>query len=166
MDCSQISIHSFIGELNKTSLVTFPCRQPDGDVILLTTLMENLKKKRSELRGDHRLPGKKTKFKKERSDVGGTADDAELEEFFAILQRLQTGFDYFQNKGVGGCGGKSAAAPPATGSGLCGPAFQLEDFKPIDDGSRPIASSGGALQKDNFVGFDLNADPETQLKSI
>ena len=127
--------------------------------------MENLKKKRSELRGDHRLPGKKTKFKKERSNVGGTADDAELQEFFAILQRLQTGFDYFQNKGAGGCGGKSAAPPPATGSRLWDPAFELEDFKQVDDGSQPVASGGEALQKDTFVGFDLNADPETHQKS-
>ncbi|CAI9278603.1 unnamed protein product [Lactuca saligna] len=123
--------------------------------------MENLKKKRSELRGDHRLPDKKTKFKKEHSNIGGTADDAELQEFFAILQRLQTGFDYFPNKGVSGCGGKSAAAPPTTGSGLRDPAFELEDFKQVDDGSRPVANGREALQKDTFVGFDLNADPET-----
>ncbi|KAI3497891.1 hypothetical protein L2E82_13854 [Cichorium intybus] len=119
--------------------------------------MENLKKKRSEVSGDLRLPGKKNRANKERSDGGGTADDAELEEFFAILKRLQAGYNYFQKKGADDCGGKSASPSPATG---WDPDFELEDFKQVDDGSRRT-SVGEGLKKDTSVGFDLNADPES-----
>ncbi|KAL4586609.1 hypothetical protein LXL04_011247 [Taraxacum kok-saghyz] len=117
--------------------------------------MENLKKKRSE----------KVRAGKEHSDGRGTTDDAELEEFFAILRRLRAGYDYFQKKGTDDGGGKSAASQPATGSGLWDPAFELEDFNQLGEGSREI-TDGEALQKDGFVGFDLNADPETNQKFI
>ncbi|KAI3497892.1 hypothetical protein L2E82_13855 [Cichorium intybus] len=123
--------------------------------------MESLKKKRSEVSGDRRLPGKKNRANKERSDGGGTADDAELEEFFAILKRLQAGFNYFQKKGADDFGGRSATPPPATG---WDPDFELEDFKEVDDGSRET-TVGEALKKETLVGFDLNADPETDQNS-
>ncbi|KAJ0445242.1 hypothetical protein HanIR_Chr16g0840731 [Helianthus annuus] len=106
--------------------------------------MENLKKKRLEVT-DGRLSGKKIRSKKERSNGGVTADDAELDEFLAILNRLQAGFNHFQEKSTG----KAAVKPPAT--------FELGDFS-FQDGGRKI-STGDTPQNDDVVGFDLNADP-------
>lgn len=93
--------------------------------------------------------------------VGVTADDDEIEEFFAILKRLQTGFNYFQKKGADNGDRKSAAPPPATASRLWNPAFELEDFNQVDDGRIIKTSDGEALENGAVVGFDLNADPGT-----
>ncbi|KAI3720019.1 hypothetical protein L6452_20926 [Arctium lappa] len=123
--------------------------------------MENLKKKRSEVRGDARISGKKFRAEKEGCDAGVTADDAEIEEFFAILKRLQTGINYFQKKVGDNCDGKFAAAPLATASRLWNPVFELEDFNHVDDGRTMKINDGDALQNDAVVGFDLNADPGT-----
>ncbi|GKD01755.1 protein NIM1-interacting 2 [Tanacetum coccineum] len=105
--------------------------------------METSKKKRFEAKDDVKICVKKTRSKRERYNGGVTADDAEVDEFFAILKRLQTGFDYLRSKGVdGSC------------SGSWNPAFELEDFGQVDDGVRKA--------NDNVVGFDLNVDPTTE----
>nr|GEW10001.1 hypothetical protein [Tanacetum cinerariifolium] len=108
--------------------------------------METSKRKRLEVKDDVKICVKKTRSKTERYNGGVTADDAEVDEFFAILKRLQTGFDYLRSKGVD--------AGSCSGSGLWNPAFELEDFGQVDDGVRKA--------NDNVVGFDLNVDPTTE----
>ncbi|KAJ0430880.1 hypothetical protein HanRHA438_Chr17g0838271 [Helianthus annuus] len=93
--------------------------------------MENIKKKRSEVNGDGKTSGKKLRTEKEHSNGGVTAEDAEFEEFLAIINRLKAGFR-FKNKGVGDCVGKSAMAETGTGD---------------------------VLENDTVFGFDLNVDP-------
>ncbi|GKB56657.1 protein NIM1-interacting 2 [Tanacetum coccineum] len=117
--------------------------------------METSKKKRLEVKDDVKICVKRTRFKRERYNGGVTADDAEVDEFFAILKRLQTGFDYLRNKGVEkySCLGSSI--------GSWNPAFELEDFGQVDDGGRKF-SEGERLVNDNVVGFDLNVDPTTE----
>ncbi|KAD7116665.1 hypothetical protein R6Q59_006605 [Mikania micrantha] len=106
--------------------------------------METTKKKRS---SEGRTSGKKLK----RSNDGLTA---ELDEFLAILNRLQAGIKRFQAKAAGDVAGKSVA----TDSGSLNMAFELEDFIQFHDGCRKT-STGDAVQKVTGSGIDLNADP-------
>ncbi|KAI3796171.1 hypothetical protein L1987_38836 [Smallanthus sonchifolius] len=119
--------------------------------------MENLKKKRSEVTGVGRTSGKKIKSKKERSNGG---DDAELEEFLAILKRFQAGYNHFLEKGAG----KSAVKPPATDSGSWNPAFVLDDFNQSQEDGLNV-KAGDASRNDTVIGFDLNADPVSDQNS-
>ncbi|KAK9051100.1 hypothetical protein SSX86_027726 [Deinandra increscens subsp. villosa] len=119
--------------------------------------MENLKRKRPEVISDERIStGKKIRSIKE------AADDAELEEFLAIINRLQAGFKQFQAKGAG----KSAltVTPPETVSVLWNPYFELDDFNQFHDGGRKI-KTGDTTQNDAVAGFDLNFDPVADQKS-
>lgn len=113
--------------------------------------MENLKKKRSEIRDeDGKLSGKKIRSKKEGFKDGvATEEDAELEEFLAILKRLQAGFNHFREKKGGDCVGR---CPVKTGSGLWNSGFELGDFSELHHG-------GDVEKKEDVVGFDLNVDP-------
>ncbi|MFS8021835.1 hypothetical protein Hanom_Chr16g01432151 [Helianthus anomalus] len=76
--------------------------------------MENIKKKRSEVNGDGKTSGKKMRTEKEHSNGGVTAEDAEFEEFLAIINRLKAGF----RLGVGDRVGKSATAEAGNGDVL------------------------------------------------
>ncbi|KAI3744326.1 hypothetical protein L1987_57405 [Smallanthus sonchifolius] len=163
---------SFTGEHNKFSIITFLTSLLEGDVVLGQSSMENLKKKRSEVSGDGRTSGKKIRSKKKRSKTSGEkirskkersngGDDAELEEFLAILKRFQAGYNHFLEKGARDCAGKSAVTPPATDSGSWNLAFELDDFN--HDGLN--VSAGDAPRNDTVIGFDLNADPVSDQKS-
>ncbi|PWA83238.1 protein NEGATIVE REGULATOR OF RESISTANCE [Artemisia annua] len=122
--------------------------------------METTKKKRLEAKEDVTISAKKIRANKECNKGGGvTADDAEVDEFFAILKRMQAGFHYLRNKGV-----ENRVKKPGSGSSLgsWNPAFELEDFGQVDDGGRKF-SEGESLVRDKVVvGFDLNVNPTTE----
>ncbi|KAF5757516.1 hypothetical protein HanXRQr2_Chr17g0827661 [Helianthus annuus] len=125
--------------------------------------MENENKKRPEVNGDGRSSSKKIRAKKERYNVGVTAKDAELEEFLAIINRLQEGFDHFQKKEAGDCVGKSVPAP-AMDSGMVDMGFEVEDFVQFQEGGRKN-SAGDVLRNEVVFRFDLNADPASSSMS-
>lgn len=117
--------------------------------------METSKKKRLEAKEDVKISAKKKiRAKKECNKGGVIADDAELDEFFAILKRMQTGFHYLRNKGV-------ETRVEKSGSGSWKPAFELEDFGKVDDRGRKFGE-GESLMSKKVVGFDLNVDPTTE----
>ena len=120
--------------------------------------METSKKKRLEAKEDVKISAKKIRAKKECNNGGVIADDAELDEFFAILKRMQTGFHYLRNKGV-----ENRVKKLGSGSSLGSwkPAFELEDFGQVDGGGRKF-SEGESLVSEKVVGFDLNVDPTTE----
>ncbi|MFS8021839.1 hypothetical protein Hanom_Chr16g01432191 [Helianthus anomalus] len=99
--------------------------------------MENVKKKRPEVNGDNKTSSKKIRAKNEHSNGGVTAEeDAEFQEFLAIINRLKAGLRCFKNRG--------AVAPP--------------------DGSRKTGIGDG-VQNDAVCGFDLNVDPASDQMS-
>lgn len=80
---------------------------------------------------------------------GAVPADEEVEEFFAILKRIQVAIKYFQERSNGRrCADReiSAAAP------CWSPTFEREDF----DGVKTEAESSEGNQS---VGLDLNSDP-------
>lgn len=111
----------------------------------------NKKKKNSEVNGDGNINGKKIKAEPEQTKGGVTADDDEVDEFFAILKRLKTGLNYLKNKGIEDCVGNSKVV---SSTGSWNPVLELEDFSHVDEGGRKRRSKP-------VVWFDLNADPVT-----
>lgn len=91
---------------------------------------------------------------KPRADNGGAAKaavpaDEEVEEFFAILKRIQVAVKYFQERSNGRrCADREifAAAP------CWSPTFEREDF----DGVKTEAENS---ERNQSVGLDLNSDP-------
>ncbi|KAD4983040.1 hypothetical protein E3N88_19711 [Mikania micrantha] len=124
--------------------------------------MENLKKNRSEMRDDDRISGKKLRSRMEGSNGGATAEDAELEEFLAILTRLKAGLNRFKAKGAG----KSAVVtPPVMDSGFRDPGFELDDFNQCEDDGQKTSFRDTSPDDRAVIGFDLNADPVSDQKS-
>lgn len=88
--------------------------------------------------------GKKMRAENEPSNGGVVADEAEFQQFLAILDRLQAGLNHFQKKGVGDCVGKSVATP-TTHHGV-------------------INSRKTSVPQNNTVfPFDLNSEPAADL---
>ncbi|KAK1425657.1 hypothetical protein QVD17_21012 [Tagetes erecta] len=117
--------------------------------------MENVKKKRLDVRTcDGKLSGKKIRSQKEGFNDGvTTSEDAELEEFLAILKRLQAGINQFREKNTANTGDCVRKSPVMTGLGLWKPGFELGDFNQLHH------AGDVENKKDVVFGFDLNVDP-------
>ncbi|KAI7979120.1 hypothetical protein ACSBR2_006164 [Camellia fascicularis] len=108
--------------------------------------METEKRKRTD---DGELDGKKTRVREDNGWLTVTEDDDDVEEFYAILQRIQVAVKYFQ-KGNGEYGRRELTA---NGSKSWSPSFEPADFKKVDGVKGP-----NGVEED--TGLDLNADPE------
>ncbi|KAL8463219.1 hypothetical protein ACS0TY_033253 [Phlomoides rotata] len=75
--------------------------------------------------------------------------DEEVEEFFAILKRVQVAIKYFQRRD--NVGGESTAKSPWN------PSFQREDFDGVK--TEPECSP----EYERKAGFDLNLDPAADV---
>ncbi|KAK4399939.1 hypothetical protein Sango_1100000 [Sesamum angolense] len=87
--------------------------------------------------------GKRGKRRWKDEDVGAVPGDEEVEEFFAILRRMQVALKYFENRNAGA---QSRATPWR-------PAFEREDFAGVKNNQEGNRSAG----------LDLNADPASDV---
>ncbi|XP_057810628.1 uncharacterized protein LOC131025050 [Salvia miltiorrhiza] len=90
--------------------------------------------------------GRKANPRDDGAVKGPVPADEEVEEFFAILKRIQVAVKYFQDRRCAESE-MNAAAPPRWS-----PTFEREDF----DGVR---KEGERSQGNRSVGLDLNSDP-------
>ncbi|KAK2647860.1 hypothetical protein Ddye_015349 [Dipteronia dyeriana] len=114
--------------------------------------MEAEKRKRSERGSEDRLK-KKKKEEKEKEEI---ATDAEVEEFFAILRRMQVAVKYF------GEGWRSAVETEATVAATATAAVDEDDKdQEVNIGETAAAAVEVVAEEEGNCRFlDLNATPE------
>ncbi|KAL0408854.1 UNVERIFIED_CONTAM: hypothetical protein Sradi_1819800 [Sesamum radiatum] len=103
--------------------------------------MEMEKRKRVE--DGEAAAGKRGKGRREDGAVDAVPGDEEVEEFFAILRRMQVALKYFENRNAGG---QSRATPWR-------PAFEREDFAGVKNNP----------EGNRNAGLDLNSDPASDV---
>ncbi|KAL3644654.1 hypothetical protein CASFOL_009834 [Castilleja foliolosa] len=101
--------------------------------------MESEKRKRVS-DGEAPASGKRGKAREGAAVKVEVPADDEVEEFFAILRRIQVAVKYFQDRD----GGRELAAPPTWN-----PSFEREDFD--EQLKKP--------EGNRYPGLDLNSDP-------
>nr|GMD15299.1 NRR repressor homolog 1-like [Ipomoea batatas] len=104
---------------------------------------------------DVEVPGKKARAAPAPENDGKTinpaaAEEEEVEEFFAILRRIQVAVKYFGKvNGESGGGGRKAAVRPWN------PSFRREDFEERAEAPETVVNTG----------LDLNTEPDCQPTS-
>ncbi|KAK3225351.1 hypothetical protein Dsin_005213 [Dipteronia sinensis] len=116
--------------------------------------MEAEKRKRSERNSEDRLTRKKKKEEKEK-EKEEIATDAEVEEFFAILRRMQVAVKYFGEGWRSAVETEAAAAVAATAT-----AAVDEDDKDQEVKIGEMAVEVVEEEEKNCRVLDLNATPE------
>ncbi|XP_031101169.1 NRR repressor homolog 1-like [Ipomoea triloba] len=105
---------------------------------------------------DVEVPGKKARAAPAPENDGKTnnpvaAEEEEVEEFFAILRRIQVAVKYFGKvNGESGGGGRKATAEMAVRP--WNPSFRREDFEEIAEAPETVVNTG----------LDLNTEPDCQ----
>ncbi|CAI9756080.1 unnamed protein product [Fraxinus pennsylvanica] len=92
--------------------------------------------------------GKKVKAVKDESSETVAPEDDEVEEFFAILRRIQVAVKYFKNRN----GKIDLELTPAAWS----PTFKREDFEELKKEKQSVVENQNQNQN---AGLDLNSDP-------
>ncbi|CAL5421562.1 unnamed protein product [Camellia sinensis] len=120
--------------------------------------MEAEKRKRTD---DGELDGKRMRLVSEDNGIVTELDpepeDDEVEEFYAILRRIQVAVRYFEN-GRGGDGGRRRCEVVAEGSSTSSaPSFERQDFAEAE--AETEAEEGRVKEVEEDTGLDLNADP-------
>ncbi|KAL2234990.1 protein NIM1-INTERACTING 2 [Sesamum indicum] len=107
--------------------------------------MEKEKRKRQD---DGEAAGKRGKPREENDGVNRPVPaDEEVDEFFAILKRIQVAVKYFKRRNGHRCADRGLMTEP-----LWRPSFEREDF----DGVKKEPASS---EDDQYGGLDLNSDP-------
>ncbi|KAH7569839.1 hypothetical protein ACOSQ2_018006 [Xanthoceras sorbifolium] len=114
--------------------------------------------KRSKPADDREMHRKRRKG--EEVDEGQTVTEDEVEEFFAILRRIQVSLKYFEkNK----CDGRMLTENRWL------PRFQADDFDKHNDVNADNNNDNGGKKDEDVVGdsgLDLNSDPASSNNSV
>ncbi|KAK9276346.1 hypothetical protein L1049_005878 [Liquidambar formosana] len=115
--------------------------------------METEKRKWPE--NDDAPRGKRAKAGEEKGGERATEEE-EVEEFFAILQRIQVAIKYFEK-------GKGERRELTAKGSRWRPSFEWEDFEGVNGVKESEKAEEGGEEN---AGLDLNADPETEGNSV
>lgn len=105
--------------------------------------------KRKRVADGEEANGKKAKVWEDDGVKMVAPPDEEVEEFFAILRRIQIALKYFQKRD----GGRELTAAPWS------PSFEREDFEGVE--RIPVRQEG-----DQNAGLDLNSDPASDDRDV
>ncbi|XP_052199610.1 protein NIM1-INTERACTING 2 [Diospyros lotus] len=120
------------------------------------TSMEIEKRKRED---EGEIAGKRPK--KGAEAAAPDPEEGEVEEFFAILERIHFAVKYFRQDGGGGGLDRAAKGQPPPSS-KWHPTFEKEDFEEVDSVKGPgeVVDEEGEEEEDG--GLDLNAEPQPE----